>query len=166
MKREEIEIQVWEYIDGVCSVADRERIANLITTDVAWIDAFNELSALHQNIGAGLETAEPSLRFSKNVMEAIDTVKFAPSARGHINQWIIRGIAAVFIAGILTMLVYGFSLAHWSTATTSDYPRLTTGFSSFFSSPVITAIMFVNAILVLVLVDKLLRRKSSINATL
>jgi len=159
MNREEIEIQVWEYIDGACSGADKERIANLITTDAAWIEAFNELSALHQNIGAGLETAEPSLRFSKNVMEAIDTVKFAPSARGHINQWIIRGIAAVFIAGILTMLVYGFSLAHWSAPASSGYPKLTANFSNFFTSPVITAMMFVNAILVLVFADSWLQRK-------
>ena len=74
-----------------------QRISALIANDMTWAQKYAELTAFHQSISSGLEMEQPSLRFSKNVMETIETVQFAPSVRRLINVRIVRGIAAFFI---------------------------------------------------------------------
>jgi len=100
-----IELQLWEYIDGQCNPADNERIAGLIATDRLWSEHYSELLALHNGIAAFAETEEPSMRFTKNVMEAVAATGMARPTRMYINRNIIRLVAACF--GLLFVVVIG-----------------------------------------------------------
>ena len=60
MQQEEIEIQLWDYIDGTCSEADEQRISLLITTDKTWHDTYIELLTSHLNFQNNIITAAPS----------------------------------------------------------------------------------------------------------
>ena len=82
---EEIEMMLWEYMDGTCSQADMQRISILVERDETWKAKYAELSAFNADLANGLHLEQPSLRFSKNVMEAVATVKIAPATKMYIN---------------------------------------------------------------------------------
>ena len=112
---EDIELQVWEYIDGTCSLQNQERIALLIAHNEEWKSTYHSLMLLQEGINTNLELAEPSVRFSKNVMESISILQPLQPAKTYINKSVIRGIAAVFILTIATTLIYAVAAINWST---------------------------------------------------
>ena len=113
--KEDIELQVWEYIDGTCSLQDQERIALLIAHNEEWKSAYHSLILIQEEISSNFELAEPSVRFSKNVMESISILQPLQPTKTYINKSVIRGIAAVFILTIGTTLIYAAASTNWST---------------------------------------------------
>lgn len=105
---EVMDLRLWDYIDATGMEAERQATAALIAADPAWKVRYEELKETHLLLQS-LETSQPSMRFSMNVMEAISHTTIAAPARTYVNKWIIRGIAAVFI--ILTVLLLGTAVA-------------------------------------------------------
>ncbi len=159
-QNEEIEMQLWDYIDGICSIDDMPRISILIERDPAWKAKYAELSALHTSIGSSLELEQPSMRFTQNVMDVVAATHVAPASKKYINKGIIRGIAALFIGMLTTAL--GYAIAHVDNNTTSKIalPKLNLGgISNIFNSGTMLMIIAVNIVIGLVFLDSLLRRK-------
>ena len=159
---EEIEMQLWEFIDGTCTGAEKEHIAQLIANDAVWQEKFDELTALQEVIAARMELEQPSMRFSKNVMEAVSHVKIAPATKKYINYNIIKAIAAFFILAIAGTLGYAVFTANWQS--TPSAPTLLPGLTKFnftglFDSNFFNIVIAVNVILGLLLVDIFLRRR-------
>ena len=160
---EEIELQLWEYIDCTCTDADKERIALLVANDAAWREKFDALTVLHADIEEMMEVEQPSMRFTKNVMEAVAQVQIATPTKQYINRGIIRGIAAFFLIGIFLMIGYAFATTKWNSSTASIASSFSfSKLSGFISSPVINIVIAINVVLLLVLVDTLLRRKRNV----
>jgi len=163
MNSEAIEIQIWEYVDGTCSEADKARIAALIAGDVTWRTKFDEISAFHSGISASMEQEQPSLRFTKNVMDSIATVQVAPATNKYINKTVIRGIAAFFILTIGSILVYAFATTDY-TSPKFYLPKLAPGLvSDLLDSNWFSVVMGINIILALALADTLLRKRNASN---
>ncbi|HMG66800.1 MAG TPA: hypothetical protein VK588_03905, partial [Chitinophagaceae bacterium] len=104
---------------------------------------------------------EPSLRFTKNVMEEIAKYQIAPATKTYINNKIIWSLGIFFVAMIVGSLVYGFGQIDWKT--TSD-PKLPIDiskidFSKFFSNTYVNIFMMINVILGLMLLDRFLEVK-------
>jgi hypothetical protein len=161
-KREEMEMQLWEYIDGLCNESDRQRISMLINNDAIWQQAHDELKAVHVAIATQLPTEQPSLRFSKNVMEAVAAAQVAPSARNYINRSIIRGIAAFFIIMIVSMLVIAFATADWNPGGNEavlQWQKGSDAFSGVLTTRAFNIVIAVYVVLSLVLVDKLMHKR-------
>jgi hypothetical protein len=158
MQQEDMDMQLWEYIDGSCSAADSERISSLIAADPLWQEQFNALSALHISIPQNIALEQPSMRFSKNVMEAIEATRIAPATKKYINKSIIRGIAAFFLLAIGLMLGYAVVTANWNTTGANFIPKI--DFGSVFNSSVTTVAIGINTILALILIDKLLNQRN------
>ena len=161
---EEIEMMLWEYMDGTCCEADMQRISILIERDEVWKQKYGELTALQANLADNLQLEQPSMRFTKNVMEAVANVKVAPATKQYINKNIIRGIAAFFIITITTLLGYALATADWDAGSTNTLSKLNLNkinFSSYFHSSTLYIIIAVNVALGLVLLDSFLRRKST-----
>jgi hypothetical protein len=159
-QHEEIEMQIWEYLDGTCPVADMQRISILIERDNIWKEKYIELSALHEGLSKSLELEQPSLRFTQNVMDAVVKAHVAPATKQYINKGIIRGIAAVFIVMLTT--IFGYALAHLKSSPGAANSRLNftmPDLSSIFNSATFNVIIAVNVVIALVLLDALLRRK-------
>jgi len=159
---EEIEMQLWEFIDGTCTGAKKERIADFIANDTVWQEKFDELTALQDAIATSMELEQPSMRFSKNVMEAVSNVKIAPATKKYINYNIIKAIAAFFILAIAGTLGYAVVTADWQSSPSTPVllPGLTKlNFSGLFDSNFFNIVIAVNVILGLLLVDIFLRRR-------
>ena len=157
-----IEERLWEYIDGMATPEERTVIDQLIEADAEWRAKYGELLEAHQMMQAS-ELEEPSMRFTKNVMEEIALLKIAPAAKTYINKKIIWGIAIFFITMIVGFLIYGIGQVQWSSGSSSSSPipidLSNIDFSKMFNNTYINIFMMMNMILGLFLFDRYLTNK-------
>jgi hypothetical protein len=156
-----IEGRLWEYIDGSGSVEERSVIEKLLAENQQWKDKYRELLEVHQLVQTS-SLEEPSMRFTKNVMEEIAKYHIAPATRTYIDKKIIWGIGIFFITLIIGFLVYGFSQVNWSTDA-GDSGRIVdvtnVDYSKFFNNTYVNVFMGINVILGLMLLDRFLASK-------
>ncbi len=157
MNREEIEIQIWEYIDGACDEATSARIAGLINSDPEWERTYTGLRAIHAGIQSGALLEQPSMRFTKNVTDALAKEHIAPAAGKYINKIVIRGIATVFAVLLVTFFVY--SLTSITDKGASSAYHFHFNMPGIFNSTLLTYLIPVNIILALVLIDSLVHKR-------
>jgi len=170
MQMQQMEEQLWNYIDGTAGQKEILFVEHMIATDAVWQHHYNQLLELNQLLTIDIELDEPSMRFSKNVMEQISGLQPARPTVQYINKNIIRGIAAIFIFSITAFIVYGFSKIQWTTSGTSfSLPfDLKSGYANTFkinwhiSNTLINVILMVNVFLGLMLLDSSLRKKKKL----
>jgi hypothetical protein len=157
-----METQLWEYIDGLSGADERSFIEGLIATDAEWRKKYDELlsfnAALHQDI----EIDQPSMRFTRNVMEEIGRHQIAPATGSYINKKIIYGIAGFFLTLIVGFLIYAIGQIDWSVAPANstlpfNLPKIDT--SKVFNNNYVNAFMIVNIVLGLMLLDRYLAQQ-------
>ena len=156
-----MEGRLWEYIDGSGSVEERSVIEKLLADNQQWKEKYRGLLELHQLVQTS-PLEEPSMRFTKNVMEEIAKYHIAPATRTYIDKKIVWGIGIFFITLILGLLIYGFSQMNWNTdagesrrivdVTNVDY-------SKFFNNTYVNIFMGINVVLGLMLLDRFLASK-------
>ena len=155
----EMELRLWEYIDGTSTEA--ALIERLIAQHVEWKAKYAELLEVHQLVNE-VELEEPSLRFTKNVMEEIARLQIAPAAKQYINNKIIWGIAAFFITVIVSFLVYGLSQIDWQSSGAEERKLVDVtalDFSRVFNNTFVNLFMMLNVVLGLLLLDRYLNMK-------
>jgi hypothetical protein len=155
-----IEEQLWSYIDGHSSSEERSLIDKLLQSNLEWKNKYHELLEVHQLIIAA-DLEQPSLRFTKNVMEKIAQYHIAPATRNYINKKIIWGIATFFITLITGFLIYGFAQIDWNAQGDSTLPvdLSRVDFSKIFNNNFVNGFMMLNVLLGLVLLDRILANK-------
>lgn len=157
-----IELQLWEYIDGVCTDAEKQRIAALISNDSIWAKTHRELLAFQQELVAHNEVQEPHMRFTQNVMDAIEGMQPAPVMRSYINRSLMRGLAVFFISSIGLSLMAILLSTNWKThANILDLawrlPKVE--LSAIFNAHSVTVGLSMLVMLTLVFVDQMLRAR-------
>jgi hypothetical protein len=157
-----IELQLWEYIDEVCTDAEKQRIATLIRNDSDWAKMHHELLAFQQELKDINEVQEPHMRFTQNVMDAIAGMQPIPVMRSYINRSLMRGLAAFFIISIgLSLLAILFS-TNWNTPVSIinlEWRLPKVELNSVFNAHSVTVGVSLLVMLTLVFVDQLLRVK-------
>src|SRR5215203_5175286 len=108
MNNLEIEQRLWEYIDGHATAEETTVVEMLILENKQWRDLYQELLQVNESL-ADIDLEQPSLRFTKNVMEEIAKFHIAPATKNYINNKIIWGIAAFFLLSIAGFLIYGIT---------------------------------------------------------
>ena len=139
------EQMIWEYIDGSCDEPTKEQVQQKLNTDVQWRNLYDELLLLHKSISTDMEAEQPSLRFTKNVMGMIAADVIVRQSKNYFNPIIIQSISFVLIASIIFLLAYAFSTANWNETTAMKY----------YNSSTLHAFLWVNIILGLVLIDRI-----------
>lgn len=121
MLNEEIEIQLWEYIDGTCTPEEQERVASLIATNEDWKTLYNELKTLDHSISSNITSTRLPQDFSSTVMNRIE---ITPSKKrtAILLDFGIKGIAAFFAISILSTIIYLLSQANWGATNTYKQP--------------------------------------------
>lgn len=154
------EERLWDYIDGVSSAEEKSVIEKLLESNAGWKAKYHELLEVHQLMNSS-ELEEPSMRFTKNIMEEIAKLHIAPATRSYINKNIIRGIAVFFITIIVGFIVYGFGQIDWSAGSDTKLPvdLSKVDYSKFFNNTYVNAFMMINIILGLFLLDRYFANK-------
>ena len=154
-----IDDRLWEFIDGQSSMEEKSAIENLIETSKQWKEKNHELLEVHQLVQSST-LQEPSLRFTKNVMEEIAKYQIAPAAKAYINNKIIWGIGIFFITLIIGFLIYGFGQVDWNANDNTlpiDISKVNYG--KFFNNTYVNVFMMINVVLGLMLLDRYLAAK-------
>jgi hypothetical protein len=158
----DIEQRLWDYIDGTGSAAEKTVIEKLIATDTEWKNKYKELFEVNKLLSTA-ELEEPSLRFTKNVMDEIGKLHIAPATKTYINKNIIRGIGIFFVTLITGFLIYGFGQMDWTSSGSSDsklpFDLSKIDLSKFFNNSYVTGFMMINIILGLVLLDSYFKKR-------
>ena len=159
-KQQTMEEKLWDYIDGLTPVNEKSVIEHLLENDAAWKSRYRELLELHQLVRSS-ELDNPSLRFTKNVMEEIARLHIAPATNNYINKKIIWSIGFFFIALLVGFLVYGFGQMDWSAGEESTISENLgkVDISRFFSNTWVNVFMMINVVLGLGLLDNYLSNK-------
>ena len=155
-----MEERLWDYIDGLCQKDEKELIGKLLKEDQAWKAKYEELIKVQDWLQMA-ETEQPSLRFTKNVMEEIARTQISPAAHQYINNRIIWGIGFFFIAMLVGILIYGFGqmLSSPGEASTVSKNIGKLDFSKFFNNNLINVLMMINVVIGLFLLDNYLSNK-------
>ena len=159
MNRIEMEEKLWRYLDGFSGEKDKAEIENLLKTDSVWKDMYQELRSVQQLLQSS-ELEEPSMRFTRNVMEEIAKYHIAPAAKTYINKNIVYGLGIFFTVMIIGLLVFTAVLVGASPSSNNSFVNLDKfDWGKLFDSTYIKVFLMVNTVLVLVLVDKYLSGK-------
>jgi hypothetical protein len=105
---------------------------------------------------------EPSMRFAKNVMEAIALQAMQQTVRKqYINNKVVWAIGIGFIALFGAILVYSFASVNWSEGGNSNIRVPGDKLVSFdwANQPLLTAFMMLNVVMGLYLVDYYFSKK-------
>ena len=157
---EGMEERLWNYIDGTSDAGEKSVIEKLLESNAEWKAKYRELLEVNSMLQSS-ELEEPSMRFTKNVMEGIAKLHIAPAAKTYINKRIIWGIAIFFIVLIVGFLTYGFGQIDWAekgnTSSPVDFSKI--DISKFFNNTYINIFMMLNVVLGLFFVDRYLANK-------
>ena len=161
LKNEDIEARLWDYIDNMSDASEKAMIEKLIDDNAKWRTRYKELLELHQLIQSS-EMEEPSMRFTKNVMEEISRLHIAPAAKSYINKKVVWGIGGTFIAMIFGFLIYAIAQINWSEGKSGnsigiDFSQI--DYSKMFNNNLMNAFMMVNIVLGLIFLDRYLANK-------
>jgi hypothetical protein len=156
-----MEERLWEYIDGLGSHEEKSTIEKLVDTNQQWKEKYHELLELHQLVQASA-LEEPSLRFTKNVMEEIAKYQIAPATKTYINNRVIWGIGTFLVIMVVGFLIYGFGQMDLTGGGSSnlnlvDFSKI--DYSKFFNNTYVNIFMMINVVLGLVLLDRYLDSK-------
>jgi len=142
------EQMIWEYIDGSCDEPTKVQVQQKLNTDVQWQNMYSELLSLHKSIRTDMEAEQPSLRFTKNVLEKIAAEAIVNQSKSYFNPIIIRSVSFILITSILFLLGYGISRTNWNETVDAKY----------YSGSTLHAFLWINIVLGLVLIDRILNR--------
>jgi hypothetical protein len=159
---QEMETRLWAYIDGLADSSERPVVEKLIADQNEWRNKYHELLEVHQAISSA-ELEQPSLRFTRNVMDEIARLQIAPATKKYINNKVIWGITIFFITLIAGFLIYGISQIDWSQASGSDntfgIDLDKINYGKMFNNTFVNVFMMLNAILGLMLLDRYLNNR-------
>ncbi|RYZ41906.1 MAG: hypothetical protein EOP49_28630 [Sphingobacteriales bacterium] len=150
-----MESRIWDFIDGNLNAEETSFVENLVQTNQEWRERYAELLQVHSMMNEKFELDEPSMSFTRNVMEEIGRLNITPATKKYINQKVIWGIGGFFILSLLSIVVYAFSQAMRSSGSESS---LAVSIKSFdfgvvLNSTYTNIFLMVNTVLGLMLLD-------------
>lgn len=156
-----VDKDIWNYIDGTCTAAERLRIEKLIAEDPAYETAYNEYLALDAEL-LKMDVEEPSMSFTRNVMETIKTEPVPGSLKSLIDKRIIYGISAFFILTFTVALAVLLVSVNWSQSSENWFSQIkmpSVNIDNILDTKYITAFYFADMVLALYILDTFLRKR-------
>lgn len=161
---EAIEIRIWDYLDGNSSPDEKTAVQQLLETDPEWQRIYRKVQEMQLLLMQ--EPEQPSLRFSKNVMEEITRQQIAPATQTYINKRIIWAIGIFLGTMVVAALVYGFRQMNWKATSTGEVKQLkplaqldNIDFSHIFNDNLVNGFLLLNIVLGLFFLDRFLANK-------
>ena len=155
-----IEEQLWNYIDGNCTDSEKAEIEAKIATNLPYHAAYQELLAVHQELNK-LDFEEPSLSFTRNVMEQVKLELRPVALKTKIDNRIIYSIGAFFMISILGIFGYVISISDLSF--TFEMPKLDLSFDTtqIFNPIFLQIFILFDVALALIYLDSYLRKRKN-----
>jgi len=152
------EEQLWDYIDGLSSETERAEIAAKLTTEEKFHQLYVQLLEVNQQLTTHLEIDEPSMSFTRNVMEQVQTEIAPIKLKTKVDHRIIYAIGGFFTLALLSILVYASITASADLTMKMPTLDLENKFDGLMNATVVRIFLFINAVLLLIYLDSYLRK--------
>ncbi|RZL50914.1 MAG: hypothetical protein EOP00_01930 [Pedobacter sp.] len=154
-----IEEQLWNYIDGNCTVEEKAEIEIKLVVNVQYHKVYQELLAVNAELNK-LDFEEPSMSFTRNVMEQVNLELKPVALKTKVDNRIVYAIMGFFILAILA--IFGYAIATSDLTFTSPFSKINFQLdtSKILNPTVLQIFVMVDVVLGLLYIDSLLRRKS------
>lgn len=153
-----IEEQLWGYIDNSCTPKERATVEARLAQDKAYQEVYQELLAVHREL-AGIELDEPSMSFTRNVMEQVKLAPRPMALKTKVDQRIIGFIGAFFVLSILAVFILAIANSKINFDFSMPKFNWNVGMSKLANPTVLNVFLLVDLVLALVYIDSLLRKK-------
>lgn len=154
-----IEEQLWNYIDNNCTVAEKAEIETKLALDLQYYQVYQELLVVHQALNQ-IDLEEPSMSFTRNVMERVDLELRPIALKTKVDNRIIYSIGAFFVLSLLGIFVYAIAISDFRFNFSAAKINIPLNVDKFITPTSLTIFLFVDVILALVYLDGFLRKKN------
>jgi len=153
-----IEQQLWDYIDGNLDATEAKSLEEKISKNAKIKLQYEELLSLNIAFGK-IELDEPSMSFTRNVMESVSLAPAPVALKTKVNTRIIYGIGGFFIFSLVAL--FGYALFNLDFKTTDFDLKLNADFNweKYISPTVLYSFLFADLVIGLIFMDYLLRKK-------
>ncbi|KLT64570.1 anti-sigma factor [Pedobacter sp. BMA] len=153
-----IEEQLWDYIDGNLDEAHAKTIADQIHSNPELKHQYEQLVSLNLTLNA-LSQDEPSLSFTRNVMESIAHEPQPVALTTKVNKKLIYGIGLILVLPLFSMFAY---IVYYSDLRLPDFNlNLNFNLKKFFTPTAFNIFIFSDIVIGLIFLDHLLRSKAA-----
>jgi len=153
-----IEQQLWDYIDGNLSETQRKSIEAKIESDISVRLQYEELQNLNIAFGE-MELDEPSMSFTRNVMEDVALQPAPISLKTRVDNRVIYSISGFFVLSILGILSYILYNTTFSMPDFSKYFAVNLNVDKILTPTSLYIFLGVDLVLGLIFMDYILRKK-------
>lgn len=153
-----IEQQLWDYIDGNLDETQAKAIEQRIESNVEIKAQYEEFLNLNLAFDQ-LELDEPSMSFTRNVMESVALEPAPVALKTKVNSVIVYSIGGFFLlslSAILGFVLYqaDISFKNFGFGTTFNF-----NIDQYFTPTLLYAFLFADLVIGLVFLDYFLRKK-------
>ncbi len=114
----DIELRIWDYIDGLSSEEEKNVIEQLIKSDLVFKAKYDELLAINSDFDL-MELDAPSMVFTNKVMNQINLELRPLSAKAKTDKKIIYLIAGLFGLMMIGCIVVIINQIDWTIGTST-----------------------------------------------
>ena len=153
-----IEQQLWDYIDGNLDDASKKAIEEKIESNAELKSQYEDLLKLNL-VFDGLDLDEPSMSFTRNVMESIALAPAPVAMKTKVDKKIIYSIGGFFVVSLLALLGYVFYNANLEMPQFDLKVNFDFNLEKYITPTTIYAFLFADLVIGLVFLDQFLRKK-------
>jgi len=153
-----IEQQLWEYIDGTLDEATKKIVEEKIASDPEIKEQYEGLLKLNSVLET-LELDEPSMSFTRNVMESIALEPAPVTLKTKVNTQIIYAIGGFFVLSLVAILTYVCLQAKISLTSFNLAKKMEFNLYQYFTPNTLYVFLFADLVIGLIFLDQFLRRK-------
>ena len=153
-----IEQQLWDYIDGNLDDSSKKAIEEKIESDAEIKSQYEDLLKLNL-VFDGLDLDEPSMSFTRNVMESVALVPAPMAMKTKVDKKIIYSIGGFFVVSLLALLGYVFYNANLEMPQFDLKVNFDFNLGKYITPTAIYAFLFADLVIGLIFLDQFLRKK-------
>lgn len=153
-----IEQQLWDYIDGNLGETDKKAIEEKIASDTEIKTQYEELLKLNLVFNE-MDLDEPSLSFTRNVMESIAPEPAPVALKTKVNTKIIYAIGGFFVLSLSAIFGYILSQSKIGPVSFDLNLNFDVKLDKYITPTALYTFLFVDLIIGLILLDQFLRRR-------
>ncbi|GGE57441.1 hypothetical protein EV200_103241 [Pedobacter psychrotolerans] len=153
-----IDEQLWDYIDGNLDAAQASIIKEKIDTDAEVKNQYEELLRFNLTFDK-IELEEPSMSFTRNVMESVAIVPAPVAMKTQVDKKIIYSIGGFFIISLLAL--FGYVLYNSNLTMPGFDQKINFNFNldKYITPTTVYSFLFADLVIGLIFLDRFLRDK-------
>jgi hypothetical protein len=155
-----IEQQLWDYIDGNLDEPSKKAIEEKIESDAEVKSQYEDLLKLN-SVFDGMDLDEPSMSFTRNVMESVALVPAPVAMKTKVDKKIIYSIGGFFVISLLALFGYVLYNSNLSIPSFDLNVNFDFNLDQYITPTTVYSFLFADLVIGLIFLDQFLRKKAA-----